>query len=223
MFEQEIELEKKQSTAIPLLLIVGLILGLVGLAVYFLMESRKVLANEEATQVVAKILETQGPTTVTFHTGLVKDRYDENPRDPRYKLLEKAGVISIGKTKDEKTPVGLTSKGEELMKQISGVKATKDEDGNQAFVVPLADRKLLQVSKVTMNGPARAAIQYTWKWQPNVLGEYFDASNGKLSSFSTWDRVALIDKFGARFYQDPPTTVTTNVAKTSQGWQIATE
>jgi hypothetical protein len=223
MFEQEIELEKKQSTAIPLLLIVGLILFLVGLAVYFLMESRRVLANEEATQVVAKILGAQGPTTVAFHTGQVKDRYDENPRDPRYKLLAKAGVITVGKAKGDKTPVALTPKGEDLIKQLAGVKMTKDGVGNQAYVVPLADRKLMQVSKVTMNGPERAAIQYTWRWQPNPLGEFFDASNGKLASFSTWDRVALIDKFGARFYQDPPTTVTTNVAKTSQGWQIASE
>ena len=223
MFEQEIELEKKQSTAIPLLLIVGLIVGLVGVAVYFLMESRKVLSNQEATQVVTNILETQGPTVVAFHTGMVKDRSDETTKDARYRLLEKAGIITIGKAKGDTTPVSLTPKGEEIIGQIAGMKKSKADDGSDAYVVPLASRKLLQVLKVTMNGPERAAIEYTWKWQANPLGEYFDASNGKLSSFSTWDRVALIDKFGARFYAEPPTTVTTAVVKTSQGWQIATE
>jgi len=224
MFEQEIEMEKRQSAAVPLLLIIGLIVGLVGVSGYFLVQSRKVLSPPEAAQAVNDILKAQGPTTVSFHTGMVKERSDESVKDARYRLLEKSGIITISKTKGEKTPVSLTAQAEELLKQIPGVTRTKNDDGEEALVVPLATRQLVQVLQVKMNGPERAAIQYIWKWQTNALGENFDVSAGKLSSFSTWDRIELIDKFRARSYQDPPTTVTAAVVKTQQGtWQIATE
>jgi len=224
MFEQEIEMEKRQSSAVPLLLIIGLIVGLVAVSGYFLVQSRKVLSPAEASQVVSDVLKTQGPTTVSFHVGTVKERSDESVQDPRYRLLQKIGIIEIGKTRDEKTPVSLTAKGEELLKQIPGVTRTKDEDGKESLTVPLATRQLVQVMKVKMNGPDRAAIQYSWKWQTNAIGENFDASGGKLSAFNTWDRIALIDKFGARSYQYPPVTAIVSVAKNQQGtWQIANE
>jgi hypothetical protein len=224
MFEQEIEMEKRQSSAVPLLLIIGLIVGLVGLAGYFLVQSRKVLTNAEASQVVNDVMKAQGPITVSFHTGMVKERSDESVKDPRYRLLEKSGIITIGKTKGEKTSVSLTANGEELLKQIPGVTRTKDDDGKEALVVPLATRQLVQVLKVKMNGPERAAIQYSWKWQTNAIGENFDASGGKLAAFNTWDRIALIDKFGARSFQDPPVTVVVSVVKNQQGtWQLAME
>ena len=224
MFEQEIELEKKQSSAVPLLIIVTLIVALVGITVYFLNESRKVLTPAEAAQVVTKILGDQGPTTVSFHTGLLEERFDESSTDARYKLLEKAGVLTVKKErKGDKSRVTLTPQGEELLKQIPGVKKTDEDNGIESYVVPLATRKLLSVSKVTMSGPERATIAYSWRWEPNALGQHFDASGGKLSDFNTYDRVALIDKFGARFYDEPPTSVATVVVKGSQGWQIATE
>ena len=223
MFEQEIEMEKRQSAALPLLLIVGLIVALVGIAGYFLIESRKSLSPAEATQVVTNILNAQEPPTVSFHTGLVPDAYEENAKDARYRLLEKAGVITIGKpNKAEKTPVALTAKGEDLIRQIQGVKQKADED-KHAYSVPLAVRKLVSVSSVKRTGTERAAITYTWKWVPNALGEEFDASSGKLAGFNSWERVTLIDKHGARFYGEAPTAVTVNVVNTRNGWQVATE
>ncbi len=161
MFEQEIEMEKRQSTAVPLLLIIGLIVGLVGVAGYFLVQSRKVLSPTEAVQVVNDVLKAQGPTTVPFHIGEVKERSDESVKDARYRLLQKSGVINIGKTRGEKTPVSLTPQGEDLLKQIAGVTRIKNDDGEEALVVPLATRQLVEVLKVKMNGPERAAIQYT--------------------------------------------------------------
>ena len=224
MFEQEIEMEKRQSAAVPLLLIIAAIVGLVGVSGYFLVQSRKMLSPTEAVQVVNDVLKVQGPTTVNFHIGEVKERSDESVKDARYRLLQNSGLITIGKTRGEKTPVSLTPRGEELLKQIAGVTRTTNDDGEEALVVPLATRQLVKVFKVKMDGPERAAIQYSWKWQTNALGESFDVSAGKLSAFNTWDRVALIDKFGARSYQDPPVTVVVAIAKNQQGtWQIANE
>ena len=224
MFEQEIELEKKQSGALPLFLMVALIVALVGVAGYFLIESRKVLAPSEAAPVISDLLIAQAPPTVTFHTGLVKEGYYESPRDVRYKLLEKCGVITVGKTKGAKAPVAFTAKGTELLKQIPGVKQSKDPDNTDAWVVPLASRKLVELSSITMSGPERATVQYTWKWEPNPLGENFDASGPMLAKFSTQDRVQLIDKHGARFYHEAPTKVAVALVKTSKGkWEPATE
>lgn len=222
MFEQEMELEKHQSSALPLLLIVGIIVALVGIAGYFLIQSRKSLSPAEASQVATNILNAQEPPAVSFHVGMVPDGYEENAKDPRYRLLEKAGVITIGKSKNNKTPVSLTAKGEDLIKQIQGLKQ-KDDEGKQAFTIPLAERKLVAVLSVKMNGPERASITYTWKWAPNALGNEFDASAGKLAGFSTWDRVTLIDKQGARFYQETPPPVTVNVVDTKKGWQVTAE
>ena len=223
MFEQEIELEKRQSAAIPLLLIVGLIVGLIGVAAYFFVESRKVLTPSEAANVVAAILRAQGPTTVGFHTGLIKERFDESPLDVRYRLLEKAGIIKVGRTKGTKAPVTLTAKGNELVKQIPGVKQSKDADGNESYVIPLATRKVVEISGITMSGPERATIQYSWRWDPNALGESFDASGPLLATFAAYDRVSLIDKYGARFYHGAATKVAVTVVKGPQRWLLAGE
>jgi len=221
MFEQEMELEKHQSSALPLLLIVGIIVALVGIAGYFLIQSRRSLAPAEASQVVTNILNAQDPPAVSFHVGMIPDGYEENAKDPRYRLLERAGVITIAKSKAQKTPVALTAKGEDLIKQIQGVKQKKDDQGNQGYTIPLAERKLISVTNVKMNGPDRASITYTWKWEPNTLGNEFDASAGKLTGFNTWERVTLIDKHGARFYQEAPPPITVNVVDTKSGWVVA--
>jgi hypothetical protein len=223
MFEQEIELEKKQGGALPLLLMVALIVAFVGVAGYFLIQSRKVLSTPEAANVVIDVLKAQGPTTVSFHTGRVKDSYSEDASDPRYRLLQKVGVIKISKAKGFASQVDLTPKGKELLQQIPGVKQSKESDGSFAYVVPLATRRLMDVSSVTMSGPERAAIYYSWQWEPNALGENFNAGGSGLAGFNTWDRSSLIDKYGARFYHEPPTKAAIAVVKTSQGWKLATE
>jgi len=223
MFEQEIELEKKQSAAVPLLLMVALIVVLVGIAVHFLQESRKVLSQPEAKDVVTRLLKAQGPITVSFHTGSIKQGYAEDPTDVRYRFLEKAGVLTIGKAKGGRVPVALTQQGKDMLKGIEGIKESKNDEGNPGYEVPLAVRSLVDISKITMAGPERASVQYSWRWQPNALGEKFDAAGPILATFNSWDRVAMIDKYGSRFYHDPPTKVAVALAKTDQGWQIATE
>ncbi len=82
MFEQEIELEKQSSSVVPLLLIVGLIVSIVGVSVYFLLENRKVLTLQEATPIVASSLESQTPPTLHFHTGIIRVSVREKPHAP---------------------------------------------------------------------------------------------------------------------------------------------
>lgn len=223
MFEQEIEMEKHQSSAVPLLLIVCLIIAVVGVAGYYAIESRKVLGTAEAANVAIDILKAQGPATVSFHTGLVVPSVADRPRDVHYRLLEKAGVLKLGKDKGNAVPVTLTAKGEALLKQIPGVKNSLDK-GVQVYVVPLAERRLLEVSNIKMTGTGRATVEYVWRWEPNSLGEIFDASGPTVKTFNTWERASLIQKHGANFYHEAPTKVVMAVMKNDKGvWQVVTE
>jgi len=175
MFEQEIEMEKKTSSIVPLLLIVSLIVAVVGVSIYFVIQSRKVLTTAEANSVVTRILDGQGPITLHFQTGIVKAV--DKPRDPHYRLLEKAGYVKIGKdSSDYKTPVSLTPKGEALLAELAGAKKSKNNNGNEEYAVPLASRKLVEINKVTMLTPSKATVEYTWKWETNKAGEMFDAA-----------------------------------------------
>jgi hypothetical protein len=223
MFEDEIELEKRSSSVVPLLLIIALIVSILGVAGYYVWESRKVLTSEEATQLVTRVMKAQGPATIHFHVGNVPVSVDEKPRDPHYRLLEKAGLIKVGKDQGRITPVLLTSAGEKLLSEIPGVQKAKDKDNTDVYVVPVADRKLVDVPKVTMQGPTHARVTYAWRWEPNQVGELFEASGSLVKSFNTWDRGALIQKYGANFYHGGPTQTSLPLLKGDKGWQIAPE
>jgi predicted negative regulator of RcsB-dependent stress response len=69
MFEEELEMEKRESSAIPLLLIVALILMVVGLAGYYFWQSKQVLTSEDATTLVSAALTAQGPAMIHIHVG----------------------------------------------------------------------------------------------------------------------------------------------------------
>ena len=225
MFEQELEMEK-QNSVVPLLLIVSLILGIVGVAGYFVLQSRKVLTNQEASAVAASVLKLQGPATVRFHTGTIKSSVADKPHDPHYRLLEKAGLVRVGKdTGPYKsiTPIELTDQGKRLLEEIPGVTKGSEKDGTEIYSVPLAERKLIAVTKVNMVNPTQATVDITWKWEPNKLGNLFDASGSMVKEFNTWDRATLIQKYGADFYHGDPTKVTLSMIKGDHGWQIANQ
>lgn len=224
MFEQEIEMEKKTSSIVPLLLIISLIVAVVGVALYFVAESRKVLTTAEAGPILTASLEGQAPPTLRFQTGSLKSSVAEKTHDPHYRLLEKAGYLKIGKSdKNGVVPVSLTPQGEAFLAEVAGVKKSKNKDGNDEYAVPLAQRKLLEMGKITMITPSKAAVEYTWKWETNKAGDLFDAAGPAVKAFNTWERSTLIDKYGANFYHADPIKVTVAMAKGSKGWQVATE
>jgi len=227
MFEQEIEMEKRESSVVPLLLIVVMIVSIVGASIYYLLQSRKVLTSQEATAIVVAALKSQGPSTVQFRTGMIKGSVNDKPHDPHYKLLEKAGLIQLGKDTGPYgmiTPVALTAEGQKVLSDFPGISKVKDsKDGTELYVVPLAERRFIEISKITMNGPTHAVIDYTWRWEPNKLGNLFDASGSMVKSFNTWDRATLIQKYGANFYHGDPTKVSLAVTKGDKGWDISME
>lgn len=222
MFEQELEMEEREASSIPLLLIVALILAMVGVTGYFLWQSRQVLTPHEAATVVTAI-EAQRAAMIHFHVGRVTASVDVKPHDPNYRLLEKAGLLKLGRDQGRTTPVTLTPEGERQLQAIADVSKTKEGDGTESYAVPIANRKLIEISHITMINPNHAIVAFTWRWEPNQLGESFDVSGPLVKSFNTWERGALIEKYGANFYHAEPTSTTLTLAKADKRWQIATE
>ena len=108
MFEAEVELEKKSSFG-PLILVIALLATILGLVAYVFMQSRQHLAPAEAAQMVTSLLHAQGPATVQFHGGMVVASVNDRPTDPHYRLLEKAGLLKIGKQQGRATPILATA------------------------------------------------------------------------------------------------------------------
>jgi hypothetical protein len=224
MFEDELELEKKSSSAGPLLMIIALVLVVGGGLVYFFLQSRKQVTTAEAETIITNILKERGPAVVQFHAGLVKPSVNEKPYDPHYTLLEKSGIVKTAKALGGAKQVTLTADGEKQISAFPEFKSTKESDGSTLYVVPLAQRKLVAINKIEMLSPSAAIVQYTWKWEPNQLGQSFDASGNLMKGFNTWDRSTLIQKYGADFYNAAPANVTVKIVNSGKkGWQIATE
>ena len=201
MFEDEIKMEEKSSNWVPLLMALGLVVALAGGLVYFIMESKRTVTEAEAQQVANALLTAQGPGTVHFHVGQVKPSVDEKPFDPHYKLLAKAGIVKLGKPTVNGLSVTLTPAGKEIL-DACGAKEEKNPDGTEAYTVPLAQRKLVKIAKIQMLNPGRANMEYAWKWEPTKLGDDFDVNSPEMQSLNNWDRITLIDKYGASYYKD---------------------
>ncbi len=224
MFEAEIEYEKKTNSFLPAVLMVSMILvvvGAVGGVLYTVLQAKKEISASEASSATEAVLKSQSRAVVRFHAGMVKSSVSEKPLDPHYKLLEKAGVVRLAKGSDASSrQVTLTAAGEKLLTEI-GAQRTQDSDGTVSFVAPLAERKLVQVNQAAMSGPNHARVDYTWRWQPNPLGNFFDASGSLVKGFNTWDRGTLIQKYGVAFYQAEPAKASVALLHTDKGWILA--
>ena len=224
MFEQEVEMEQRQSSVVPLLLIIAMIMAFVGVAGYYVVQNRKVLPVTEASSLIASWLKQDGPVTIQFKVGSVVASVEDRPHDANYRLLEKAGLIKIGKDKGRITPIAMTAEGTKLFTEILGVTQAKDpKDGTTAYVVPVAVRTLVGTPNVTMTGMGRATAEFTWGWEPNRMGEMLDASGPLVKSFNTWDRGTLIDKYGVKFYHGAPTKAVVAFVRGDNGWKVSAE
>jgi hypothetical protein len=224
MFEAEIEMEKKESSIIPLLLMLllaGLILSGIGGVVYMVVQTKRGLPEQDVAMLISKSLKEEGPAKTHFYTGLVKQTAGEKVLDPHYKLLEKVGIIDYKLQKDKySAKVTLTPDGEKKMGALAAAK-TVDEDGTVRYIVPLAERKLVAISQIKMDGPSRCIVEYSWKWEPNELGQSFDVSGNLVKGFGTYERMSLIDKYGAAFYGAEPVKTTALLVKKDKVWEVS--
>ena len=205
LFAAEVEMEKKSSSLGPLVMIFALVAVVGGTIFYFFKTSREVLSVPAATTSVNQILKAQGGGKLQFSVGTVVSSVNEKPNDPHYKLLAKAGILNVKQKSYNTIIASLTPAGDKLLSEIPGVEKGKNADGNVIYSVPLAERQLVAIDKITMIRPHLARVDYTWKWVPNRLGRDFDASGDLVHNFNTWDRGTLIKSYGVDFYGAAPT------------------
>jgi len=223
MFEAEVEMEKR-SSIVPLLLMLCLAAAIVGLAIYVVLQVRQKtpLTAQAANGILAVALQGPGPAIIHFHTGLLKPGGDEKPDDPNYRLLEKAGIVKLAKAEKGSTMVSLTPDGDHLVTGLPGFKKTDEADGSSSYEVPLAQRQLVSIAGVEMNGMDSATVAYTWKWLPNQLGNVFDAAGPLVKSFNLWERETLINKYQVDFYNGSPTQSKLALVRSDHGWKVST-
>lgn len=218
MFEEEVAMERRSSFA-PLVLMVCLVALIVGTVGYVVFEvrSKTPLSAQQATPIVAAAIQGLGPAVIHFRVGLLKA--DDNPNEPNYRLLQKAGIVKLAKAKKGDVAVSLTPEGE---RQLSGLPGFKKEpkDGGFSCQAPLADRQFLGVTGVEMTEADHATVTYNWKWVPNSLGDAFDAAGPQVKSFNLWERQTLISKYQAAFYHGDATTSTLTLVRQDRQWKL---
>ena len=205
LFAAEIEMEKKSSNIGALIMVLALVAVVGGTLFYFFKTARQVLSEPAATAAVKQILKAQGGGQINFSVGTVVSSVNEKPMDPHYKLLEKAGIITLKPRSWNSIITTLTPAGEKILAEIPGVEKGKNSDSNVTYSVPLAERSIVKIDSIKMIKPHLARVDYTWKWVPNRLGKEFDASGDLVHAFNTWDRGTLIKSYGVDFYSAGPT------------------
>lgn len=217
MFAAEIEMEKKSSNLGPLIMVLALVGVVGGTIFYFFKTAREVLSLPVATTSVNEILKAQGRGQINFSVGTIVSNVNEKPMDPHYKLLAKAGIVTVQPKSWNSIIATMTPAGGKVLAEIQGVEKGKNSDGNVTYAVPLAVRTLVQIDKVTMIKPHLARVDYTWKWVPNGLGKEFDASGELVHTFNTWDRATLIKSYGVDFYGAAPAKASVVLAESKDG------
>ena len=217
LFAAEVEMEKKSSNLGAMIMVLALLAVVGGTIFYFFKTAREVLTVPVATTSVNEILKAQGGGKVNFSVGTIVSSVNEKPNDPQYKLLAKAGILAVTRKSYSTIIANITPAGEKVLADIKGVEKGKNPDGNVTYSVPLAERQIVQIDKVTMVKPHLARVDYTWKWVPNRLGKMFDASGDLVHEFNTWDRGTLIKDYGVDFYSAAPTKASVMLMETKDG------
>ena len=221
MFETEMEMEKKQGGAFgPVLIIVLMVLIVFGGIGYLVWQGRQTLKPEEAAPIITANWMVNGRAKITFHTGLVTPDVNETTSDPHYRLMTKLGLMTTKPAKYGSVQADLTPEGLKRITAIPEFQKKEMKNGVALYKVPLANKELVKIEKITWQSPTTALVEYTWKWQPNDLGKDFDASSPVVRGFQAYDRSTLIQKYGVDFYNAAPIKETVRMTKKDGKWQL---
>jgi hypothetical protein len=222
MFEQELEMEKKEGSAfgpvLIILLLIGLFVGGIGFVIF---QGKQTPKSAEASAIVETKLKSAGPVMVTFDTGNLSYATGESPADPQYKLLANAGILKIVKTKPDGAQVELTPAGKQFLASFPDVKGAPGQNHRIVYTLPLAYRKLVAVGQMTRLNQETFRVQYTWQWQTTKAGEMFDVAGKLVQALPSYERGLLIDQHGAKYYHAPPAQTSIVLMKGDHGWEPA--
>ena len=84
----------------------------------------------------------------------------------------------------------------------------------------LAVMRLDEIYSIETLAHGHAVVRFSWCWNPNRLGEFFDTSGAHMRKFASEERSEMIDVHGARFYRQNPTKVVVALVRTSNGWEL---
>jgi len=107
----------------------------------------------------------------------------------------------------------LTPDGEQVMATLPELRKREDKDGTTVYFVPIASKKIVAVTKVTMSGPNLARVEYTWQWNPTAVGEIFDTNSKYVKTFNIWDTQTLISKYDVNYYHGEPAKAAINMVR----------
>ena len=201
MFEEEIKMEERSSNLLPLLMIASLVLGVVAVVAFLIVEGTRKVSDEQALAATKAVVLAQGPETLRFQVGFVKPGMGDQPFDPHYRLLEKAGLVKLGKPTYKGLDVKLTPAGAELLRAC-GAQEQENKDGTVGYTAILAERKLLKVTKAETVSSRKAVVEYEWTWQATQLGLVFDVNGPTMAKLPVYDTAVLIQKYGAEYYTE---------------------
>ena len=224
LFAAEIEMEKKSTNIVPILLIAAIALILGGTVYKFYKDATTKISQQDAATAITAILKAQAPKTVRFTTGKITPTVNDSPQDPHYKLLQELGYITtkpLDKNDKYSIEATLTPSGQQTFDAVAGVKKTTNTDGTVTYVVPLAQRKLVSIDKIEMVRPEIAQVTYSWQWEPNQLGKLFDGSSPLIKDkFTTYERSRLIDRYGVTLYNAGPNQSTIKLRPGDKGMWV---
>jgi hypothetical protein len=138
--------------------------------------------------------------TIYVDIGYLNGHCGLSPSLPKYAVLEKAGLISIGNT-GTSTEVLTTNKGDSIFKQVGARAIDSEEFKKQTgqgrcnihnWAIPIASKEMLEVT-VTPAGDNAADVVYNWKWKPNEIGENFTADSDVYRSLNRHVQESLSD------------------------------
>jgi hypothetical protein len=79
------------------------------------------------------------------------------------------------------------------LEQILGARKSGEAGGTEAYVVPLAVMRLDEIYRIETLAHGRAVVRSSWCWNPNRLGEFFDASGAHEEVHQRRARSEMID------------------------------
>lgn len=178
----------------------GLCWTLISLAVITLLLAGCGSLSKEQARSILLDSDPELQKSIYVDLGYLNAHCGQSPTLPKYAVLEKAGLISVGST-GTSTEVLTTSKGDSLFKTVGAKRIdTKDFKAMTGmsncnlhnWSIPIATREMKDVT-VTPSGDNSADVIYNWTWKPNEIGEHFTINSDVYKSLNRHAQESLAD------------------------------
>jgi hypothetical protein len=168
-------------------------------AVAALVSGCATLSHDEAKSILASDSSLQ--KIIILDLGYLNGHCGQSPSLPKYAVLEKAGIISIGNTSTS-TEVLTTNKGDDVFKRVGARRIDSSTFKMQTgmsncnlrnWAIPIATKEMKDDLTVTPAGDNGADVVYNWTWKPNEIGENFAIDSKVYKSLNRHAQESLAD------------------------------